>query len=286
MRRAVSIMIFAAILCLGLSVAVVRTENLSPEKKFALRLDAALDAMDKPSFTASDLYPYWAFEIAPYFNYEGLYEGEVPVPELEPFIGADGMSHIHLGGYTYCAQTVWVNIRYFNWVSVKIDDIQALSIFVHEMVHTLGGSFCSDDSQEAESRTQLGTLETLAAMANHGNRVALWALLDELRDITMGTIWSQAREVKDEQSYLDFAKVIYAGEPLEIARTEKAARHWSHDPDTLDEILEKYEKSVYEDFQDFSFKADIEGDFAIGIEIKIPMDDLKYVLENLEEMVQ
>lgn len=288
-RRALAALALAAVLVYGI---VGQAWRLSPAdrlalqaERFALRVDAILDHMEKPQFYASDLYPFWAYEAAPYFEYEGLVQGEVIVPSLEWNVGLNGADHIHLGGYTYCAGVVWLNIRYVNPVSVRYDDPDALAVLVHEMLHAQGGEFCDSDSERAESRTQLGMLETLAGMANHGNRVALYALLEELRSVALGTVWLQALRSGDESRYLDLSRRIYDGEPFEIARAEKSARYWSANRSTLLEILAKYEASVFEEILDFEFKVDIPGD-ATSARVPVQMDDLRYVLAHLSDFAQ
>lgn len=273
--------IWLALFFITLATVAIGPSHTQTEK-FALRVDAALDSMEEPEFRAADLYPHWAYEIYPYFEYEGL----THTPDREPPVllwhtASEAVEHIHLGGYTYCKDEVWVNIRAVKRVSVRYNDPSWLAVFVHEMVHTLGGGFCEGASADLESRTQLGTLEVLAAVANHGNKVALYALLDELRDIAMGSLWLEAINKGTIDQYRDFVNRVYDGEPLEISRWEKSYRFWKSDPQTIREILYRYSKRVYDDFQDFKFKVDIDWNKEI-----ILMDDLRYLLDNLEEMVK
>ena len=249
----------------------------SQAEQFALRIDKALDALEEPEFEAFDLALAWPLEIAPYLQYERLTVQPVnPAVVFEPF---PGDRHAHIAGYTYCGDEVYLNLRYLNWTSSWYDDISSLVTLVHEIVHTAGGDFCSWDSETAESRTQLGTLEVLAGMANHGNVVAYYALLDELREIAMNTALLEALQSNDLDGYREFREQIFPGDKMRAARFEKSMRYWAGEMITLKQILKKYSAVVFEDLQDGKFKADLPpGD---GDQDTVFMDDLMYILENL-----
>ena len=256
---------------------VLPSKSYSQAERFALRIDRALDALEEPEFEAGDLTLAWPLEIAPYLQYERLTNNSVnPAVIFEPF---PGDRHAHIAGYTYCDDEVYLNLRYLNWTSSWYDDISSLVTLVHEIVHTAGGDFCSWDSEVAESRTQLGTLEVLAGMANHGNVVAYYALLDELREIAMNTALLEALQSNDLDGYREFREQIFPDDKMRAARFEKSMRYWAGEMITLKQILKKYSAVVFEDLQDGKFKADLPpGD---GDQDTVLLDDLMYILRNL-----
>lgn len=259
-------------------------------ERMALKIDAALDLMEEPEgFSSIDLELVWPFEIAPYFEYEGLTDSFRGVPAVTFQPQADGQSHNHLAGYTYCGDEVWLNVRYINWVSTWYNRPDSLGTLVHEMVHTLGGDFCSRNSERAESRTQLATLEVLAAMANHGNYYALYAVLDELRDVALSTVWAESIKANDLDRFRAFRERIFPNDAVREARFEKAVRYWSSDPGTLRAILTKYSVVVFNDLLDGEFEAVLPrprsswGGGTNGPQTVL-LDDLMYVIEHAEEM--
>lgn len=282
-RRGLAALLLVGAFVVGIVSASSPPTTYSPAAAFALRIDAALDRLPEPAQpTYDDLTVYWPFEIAPYFEYEGLTDYEYGVPPiviLEPQLGA--MEHVHIAGYTYCEDAVFLNARYINPVSVWNERTEVLATLVHEMVHTVGGDFCSFDSVTAESRTQLGTLEVLAAMANHGNEYAFYALLDELRDIAMSTAELEYIEAGDIAGFRALYQEVYP-EAARLARIDKSLRFWANDMETLKGILDRYSKVVFDDFQDGEFLAYLPG-YRQGA-TTIPMDDLVYVLSNLDEL--
>jgi len=278
----------------GLMAIAAFTSNSTPREPtlvekaalMALKTDAILDSVSVPEFTSLDLALTWPLEIFPYLEYEGL-TGKAwePMVEFVPLPGAEAM---HVAGYTYCEDVVYLNIRYINWVSPWNDEVESLATLVHEIVHTQGGDFCAWDSQTAESRTQLGTLEVLAGMANHENKVALWALLDELRSISMNTVLADAIARNDLDSYRSFRAKIYE-DGLSEARFEKSMRFWAPQIGELRTILDKYSVSVFRDIQDGKFIVDLPDTWHLdrtgdGLEDVVVLDDLMYVIENAEEM--
>lgn len=258
-------------------------------ERLAFRIDAVLDQYEAPQeFFPESLDPYWVFEVAPFFQYEGLTTAEYEPPAVifEPQRG--GADHNHLLGYTYCGNEVFINIRVINPMSAWYGwERNPLATLVHEMVHTLGGDFCSLDSATAESATQTAALETLAALANGGNRVALYSLLQELKDMAMGVVLAEALKNDDLDGYREFRSRIDPS-ALQEARFEKSMRFWRNDMPLLMEILDKYSAKVFANVQAGELVADIPsaGGIGDGSRDHVPLDDLSYVLANMEEMAE
>lgn len=277
------VMLLAIGLVVG-SFSAVNSSGLSDAERAALRFDAALDRLERPEDINSADAQVLAIEIAPYFEYEGLTGWSTSIPEVVYEPQLEAMGHNHLLGYTFCEDEVYLNARYVNWTSAWYNRPDFFSTLVHEMIHTLGGDFCTYDSAWTESRTQLATLEVMAAMANHGNAMALYALLDELRAVAMGTALAEAIEADDLDRYRWLHSEVYDGDPIQRAKFEKSMRFWSPRLTELRALLAKYDVAVFADFQDFRFQAEIPGGLP-GRDV-ILMDDLQYLVDNLDDMTE
>lgn len=269
-------------------VFIATTEKQAqPDSKaaqFALRVDAAIDRMEAAGVEpakAKDAALY-VLEIQPFFGYEGLIDVEQDRyidPQFIPQL--DSMSHSHILGYTYCDGTLVLNGRFLNPVSTWYNRPEFLGTLVHEMVHNIGGEYCGLDTYRTESRTQLGMLEVLSALANTGNQQALYAVLVELRDIASDTYWAELLSQGKGDEFAAFDAQINDGDPAESARLAKAERRWANDMGTLRGILKRYSQVVFDDFQDFHYE--VMNPWGFG-EDSIKMDDLKYLLNHLEEL--
>lgn len=283
LQRGVLALLAAASLVALLVVSPGDSSRLSRAAEFALKVDASIDAMQKPEYSAADA-ELWVLEVSPFFSYEGLTPMgmalDPPFAEVEFVPQPDGMSHNHILGYTYCDGQVSLNARFVNPVSTWFNRDEFLGTLTHELIHNLGGGFCEGSSESLESRTQLATLEVLAAMANGGNKVALWALLTELRDIAMATVEYEALKAGDIGVYEELQALIFPGDAVEKSRFDKSMRFWEDDMDGLMGILDRYNARVFKDWQDFQFDVEIPLQGVTAVE----MNDLKYVIENLDEL--
>jgi len=286
------VLLLAGLLVIAIGVGASTEDHSPPDsplalkaKALAVKMDRILDQMEEPEFVALDLQGAWEFEILPYLEYEGLTQAvNAPVVLFEP---QPGTSHRHIAGWTYCKDSVVLNIRFINWTSPWYDDPSALMTAIHEIVHAQGGDFCSFISEVAESRTQLGTLEVAAALANDGNPVALYALLDELRGIAADTVLADYLSRNDLDGFREWRKTIFPGAARE-AKFEKSMRFWSYQMSDLKGILDRYSVSVFRDFQDGQFKVDLPetqlknvGD---GFDDIVLLDDLMWVIDHAEDM--
>ena len=282
MRITKTITVLAAgLIVLGL--VFPRTDGLSDAERLAIRIDRVLDGMEEPRIHTSDLLTFWPAEIAPYFDYEGLSD-DINPPSVRFFTPTDGAEHNHLSGYTYCDEEVFLNRRYVNPVSHRFESINSLSTLVHEMIHTLGGDFCSPmDSETTESTTETATTEVLAALANHGNDVALYVALENLKEIAIDTAWYEALRDNDMAGFYRFITQVY--DDREQARLAKAVRYWSKDMDYLKTILFKYSVKVFDNFQAGKVDMNLPEGFYGMKKGTLVLDDVRYLMENFEDMV-
>lgn len=253
------------------------TLNIDTPEKLALKIDTILDKETPLEITEDDLVNKWPKEIAPYFEYEFLTNGEAKIPKVQFFEATDAFHCFHILGFTFVfdqSGSIFLNDKFRNNVSPKYHSIQSLVTLVHETAHIQGGEFTGMDAVVCEKNAQLATLEVLAAMANHGNKYARQALLDELRDISLGVVLHRAIKSSDMTGYRNLAARIYGQE------RDKGMRRWDQvGLSKLEDILMKYSVSVYDDFQDFQFVAKAEGDKSPRIFI---MDDLQAFLDDLD----
>jgi hypothetical protein len=279
-------------------------EPLSPAAQLAVELDGLLDGVAEPVQPVSnELLIRWTFEILPYFEYEGVTGRAVAPSEvrLTPYLEA--MEHSHILGRAYCTEQgggpVEINARVGNPVSSWYGRPGFLATLVHELGHVQGGGLCSGDSAELESTTQIVTLEVLASMAAAGNKLALYVVLDELRDMAMGAVHFDALKAGRMSEFRAFAARVYS-DPVEQSRMAKSARRWEHDQGTLREILFKYSKvpmvkvlrglkkgaGVVEGLRlvatpSYGFSFVVPDNAPRGLII----DDLVYVLEHADELL-
>ena len=244
----IAVALVALVLALtGSVVSVFLDDSDAPSEAeaLALRMDALLDSLPAHQFEVFDPV-LWTYEIVPYFEYEGL-TSRARYPDSAQytlFPGAGG--HFHVLGKAQCDRDgggpIFINARGLIPESVRFGETWLLPTLIHELIHAQGGGFCSGSSESLESTTQMATLEVLAAMANHGNVDAVYALIDELRDMAMAAVYYEALRDNRLGDYYAFRDRIYTA-PLERARSEKSRRFWFETAQSranLKEILNKY----------------------------------------------
>lgn len=238
------VLVPALLISAFLAVSVHKAEEpLSRYEALALRMDEALDSLPVRKIEPSlDL---WMYEIAPYFYYEGLIS-EPKYPAALEFSLFPNEANFHVLGRAACSEAgggpIQINARGVNHLSRWNMEAWLLPTLIHEMIHVQGGGFCSGLSQDLESTTQMGTLEVLAAMANHGNMDAAYALIDELRDMAMSAAYYEALRDGETDRYMRLRDRVYS-EASEKARAEKSRRHWWATPQSkvnLKDVLNKY----------------------------------------------
>lgn len=246
MKRLATLALSVAFLFPALADAPASAPLETPAAQLALKLDALLDKIEEPKIEVTNaLLVAWTLEALPYFEYEGV-TGMAIRPDNVQFVHyPTAMENFHVLGRAYCNPAgggpVEINARAANPASPWHGRPFILATLVHELIHVQGGGFCDGSSAELESTTQLVTLEVLAAMANHGNALALYTVLDELRDMALAAAHYEAMASGDNDRYRALERKVYST-PQEQARLAKSARRWELDQATLKEILYKYSK--------------------------------------------
>lgn len=285
----------------------VASAGPSQAEKLAVRLDKILDSIPERRFDGEASVYLWALEILPYFEYEGL-TSSVKLPDSIDFQPQlNGRMHNHILGQAGCVRNgggpVTINARVANPVSARYGDTWFLPTLVHELIHVQGGGFCFGSSERLESTTQIATFEVLAAMANHGNKDAAYALMDELRDTALAAVHYEALRDGDVERYYELHRKIHPS-PLEQARTEKFRRFWNENAQTRSRfkfILNTYSaiplRAVFSgletgeipnlymgewvDVGTFSHDTEPPDKYAARV---LKVDDLVYFLEHAEEI--
>lgn len=209
------------------------------------RFDSLADQLPKEELLTSlgDM-ELWALEVLPYMEYEGLALQTVWPADLTLFY-EDGSKAFHVAGRAACRDVtalfgrgpVWMNFRYTNPHATWYGAGTSLGTLVHELIHIQGGPFCTGESEDLESNTQIAMVEVLSAMVNHGNKPALRTLLLELRSIGLSALQYEL----SREEYVAFLDSI-SDDPFEMARADKSYRYWMTQggEQALREILFKY----------------------------------------------
>lgn len=282
---------------LGIKVDQEPTFSIGEKKRFIRRLDEAADRLPPVEGISSqrDL-DNWAREIRPYFAYEGIVGSTIAPKDIEYIDYPDARRNFHVLGQAACSEQgqsgiIKMNGRGNNPESSWYAREDSIWTLTHELAHMQGGPLCEPFNPKTESNTQIVTAEILAAMSNHGNQDALRVLLIGLRDMGMSSLQYEMRDRPDD--YEDFRDEIYGGDPIREARYEKSKRHWEKDPFTLNDILLKYSKVPFEAIMDGIQDQTVESvvfektyGYAPPTKVEEPlrMDDLHYVMTNLEEL--
>ena len=286
----VAAVLIATVACV-VTGATTSPAQESQAKLMAERLDRAYDALESvPQARAEDV-ELWITEVSPFFSYE----------ELDPVAGYMGHDFVtvywelfntgtefnHIAGYTYCEGAVALNARMVKKLSTWYTKDIFLGTLIHEAIHNIGGVYCSLDSREAESRTQLGMLEVLAAMANQGNLQALKALVGELRDVASNTYEYELLKADKMAEFIKwYTTVLNPGDAFAEAKLMKSYRFWASDWATLIGILDRYSNFVFQDMADFKYDGWQNVSIAELENFTVKMDDVKYLLDHLEELVE
>lgn len=281
-----------------------------------LRFDAAYDALSKesmPSITTQVQLDAWVTEIVPFFEYEQIdQEGMTIYPSSVSFENyINGTQHNHVLGQTNCLDSaITLNARFTNPISSWYGRVDAVGTLVHELAHAQGICF-ANDTFDAEVSAQLVTLEILSALVNKGNRAALPALVNELRDMSIASAKYAARAEGREDEFAALMKRV-APDAFDQAIAAKSDRFWQADPERLSYILEAYNftpmREVYQALATdqaisgvqlpindqcsymnnpaYPFPGYADGEQEADCEMKpLVVDDLAYVVANLDALI-
>jgi hypothetical protein len=167
----------------------------------------------------------WQAEILPWFIEEGIVETTAPVKSVWRFHTDDRANHVL--GQCDCAGHVWMNARYVNPVSPWFMQASFLATFTHELVHSQQLTACETNAREkVETTAQIVSLEIMAAMANNGNRVAAYALLDELEGIALSEMRFQSLTDSSKSRRLN-RLIRRLFDPWEMAERQQRWRYWN-----------------------------------------------------------
>lgn len=269
----------------------------------AIRLDRAVDALPDivPNATPAGLYRY-AAEILPQFEYEGIVP-RTAVPDEVAFalFLTDPQSHNHVLGRSDCENWAVLNARMGNPISSWYQD-DIVAVLTHELAHVAQGkSICRvEDRGLVENSAQIAAVEVMAGLGLAGNAEFLGAAVEELRGMAISTAYGLALQ---EGKLDDFIKLRSRVSPgaASMARFERSRRRWADDPDQLAIILDRYSiqplnmivRAIREngaEITGLAFPAVFGTIFGGSARFDytpqpIKLDDTKYLLEYLEEIV-
>jgi hypothetical protein len=138
-----------------------------------------------------------------------------------------------------------------------------------------------------ETTAELMSWEVLAGLANQGNRIALFVLIYDLRSGALSTAQGLALAAGNEamRQFEGELRKVQGHDVLKWARYEKSMRYWANDMERLEWILANYSAAPMNLVARHKFGGTI-PDLAMDTDTRdLEIDDLLYVLEHAEEMV-
>ena len=291
-----------ALLLVILASMIVRVVNDTPDVRDAVASAASHSFINeeefKPDYKDDRLVSEWGLlsnsswmldqvmTIVPYFAYEGI-NPDPYYPHSVIFVPLQGENAFHLGGQTDCTQRIIVNEKYAkemqNW-----EVYQLLGTLTHELTHMQLGRFCSQTNYgaDAETYTQVATLEVLAAMCNHSVEFACDSFWDEFSYQSASSL----RAKWPDRFYEMFARMFIRND-MEDQYGDKSWRYWHQDLGhilSLDTIVTKYGARPYDDFVlkylcDGGIPTGISdptprGNITIFRHVEFKLDDTKYLV--------
>jgi hypothetical protein len=259
---------------------------------FAIRLDRIIDKIEEqdpdwyPIATTNTAYA-WVAELAPQFHYEGA-AMTVNYPLMAFAPAFHGGRHNHVAGQSNCEEAFTINLRFANPISVWHERGSWIATLAHELAHNHQGQLCYELERELiETTAQVMSWEVLAGLANQRNKYALFALLDTLRSDAMSMAWGMALEgdgVTLERFERDL-RHLHGHDELRWASYQKSMRFWEGNRDELAWILVNYAAAPLNLVQEHRYRGVIPH-LAIDTPTSdLKIDDLLYVLEHAEELV-
>lgn len=239
-------------------------------------------------------------EAMPYFVFNDFVESATyPVEaEIDDF---KGLMYLSILGASDCEEKVKISSRMENSLSPWAEGEHLFGTTVHELAHIQQGGLCINPTEEnLESSAQVMMLEILASMANRGNIFALRAFVFELKSMTGRVAMVRAyHEQREIELYNLAAKV----DPGAIGQAKMAAnmRYYEENTQRIETSVMKYSQMPLETVFKSYLSGNVIEDLAIPkVSVKVGsnnwqyeyrtptvwLDDLFYLLEHLEGMVQ
>ena len=230
----------------------------------------------------------WVIEMIPNFEAEGAVD--IPrYPENVAFViykTAD--RHIHTAGQSDCSKFAVLNARYVNSVTSDYGKDEYLFTLLHELAHVQQGNSCNEDRTLVEATAQIVALEVGASLINQGNRTLLRPVLQELKNIFIGTAYSVALRDGRMEEFKRYRKTITSSAFREAA-FEHSIREWESEQWRLEQILERYEempanKIVSAITKDHNIIRDLALSPMGGAKRPFIIDDLNYLITYMEDL--
>lgn len=257
--------------------------SLKDPAKLALQIDAMLDKAGPGRINPSSL-SAWNAEIPVWYAETGI----IDVPEQAnahfSWLNPDEANHVL--GYTYCVDgDITINARYANPVSPWYGDPGMVFTLAHELAHIQQGMGCAlYSSARVETGAQLAAFEVMAAMANSGSKVALVAMLAELRDLALGTLRYDALLHPDKRAALAslYQRIM---SPVELAERTQRDRYWSQHKAEQRDMLKKYVVAPYRLLAEGLKTGSIPNVVAGGTVETLSLADLLYTLAHADDLL-
>ena len=182
--------------------------------------------------------------IAPFMSYEGLIS-QTKYPALAVWVPATDDRSLHVLGWAMPEDgLLFMNERMLNdnrWN----DERQALSTFVHELIHLQMGAFSEGTSEQLESATSAGTIEVLAGLCNYQMELACLSYWSEIEDLTSASLNVRLNALGAGWVYDLFADAFLRDADREQV-VRKSLRFWAKDPEALQGIRQRYGQHPWE----------------------------------------
>lgn len=309
-RLLLAVALVASVLCAAFFSGGVFLEDpllLLLDKDRALTFEGALaiaegldrigDQLEMPAGpTEQGLLDALAFEIIPFFYYDGIIEGQPQMPKLLwLYYEEDGNFHV-AGRYSAWYNVATLNVRMVNPYSSWYRRPSSYATLAHELAHSQGIVLIVTDEKtgrpklhkDTETATQLATLEVLAALARDKAPWAFPVFVRQLQGYVDDFAFSCALQEDRMDEYRAYVRRI-ASSSFGEARFERAMAHWEDDMDTLKGILKDYGERPYRLLVDALSRGSHltkQLDPVPNRWHRIEMDDTAWIVDNLYRMAR
>ena len=270
--------------------------NYNEASRLALRFDKVADKLPEQFVepTKENLIKL-ALEIIPQFEYEGIAKSQYP-KEIDFKFYADGDRANHVLGQSDCSTWAVINGRASLDTSAWYGEDIVFTL-AHELAHVAQTQpLCiSADRALIENSAQIGALEVCSGLANQGNKLFLRATVDEIRGMAITSAYGLALKENRFEEFKDLRSKLSPG-AISEARFAKSRRRWSTDPMQLQEIIYRYNitpmnmvinaiSTNNSEISGLAFPNNLPQERLTPVAPPIKLDDTKYLIEHLEEIV-